>query len=144
MTPSFPQAAKAQMDYAYIANGHMASCNTNLGTIASTSNTLAWTLGGAAVLAGAVALATKSGGGEGGGSGGGEEHTDSSESQAMGTDPITNTGAVNRKMNQYARSPNTVPLQTIGEIVQIRQTSQNPLALIQSMIIVRRSFPATA
>ncbi|MBK9037901.1 MAG: hypothetical protein IPL83_01875 [Bdellovibrionales bacterium] len=110
MTPSFPQAAKAQMDYAYIANGHMASCNTNLGTIASTSNTLAWTLGGAAVLAGAVALATKSGGGEGGGSGGGEEHTDSSESQAMGTDPITNTGTSTGNGTGTPGSPNTVSL----------------------------------
>ena len=108
MTPPFPQAAKAQMDYAYIANDHMASCNTNLGTIASTSNTLAWTLGGAAVLAGAVALATKSGGGEGGSSGGSsEDQTDSSESQTMGTDPITNTGTTGTTGTGIPGSPNT-------------------------------------
>jgi hypothetical protein len=113
MTPPFPQAAKAQMDYAYIANDHMASCNTNLGTIASTSNTLAWTLGGAAVLAGAVALATKSSGS--GGSENTESQSDSSTSQSMSTDPTgadgnsTGTGSLSTP-TATAGKPNVLPL----------------------------------
>lgn len=121
MTPPFPQAAKAQMDYAYIANDHMASCNTNLGTIASTSNTLAWTLGGAAVLAGAVALATKSGGSGNNGDSGSDERentesqSDSSTSQSMSTDPTgadgnsTGTGILSNPTGT-AGNPNVLPL----------------------------------
>lgn len=121
MTPPFPQAAKAQMDYAYIANDHMASCNTNLGTIASTSNTLAWTLGGAAVLAGAVALATKSGGSGNNGDSGSDEgentesQSDSSTSQSMSTDPTgadgnsTGTGSLSSP-TATAGKPNVLPL----------------------------------
>jgi hypothetical protein len=115
MTPPFPQAAKAQMDYAYIANDHMASCNTNLGTIASTSNTLAWTLGGAAVLAGAVALATKSSGSGSGGSGNAESQSDSSTSQSMSTDPTGADGTSNgtgslSSPTATAGKPNVLPL----------------------------------
>lgn len=123
MTPPRPEDAKTQMNYAYIANDHMASCNTNLGTIASTSNTLAWTLGGAAVLAGAVALATKGGGSGGdansGGSGSGnpETESDSSTSQSMTTDPTslesdstgTGTGGPSSPTATAGR-PNVLPL----------------------------------
>ncbi|MBK7842825.1 MAG: hypothetical protein IPJ71_03885 [Bdellovibrionales bacterium] len=123
MKPPSSQAAKAQMDYAYIANDHMASCNTNLGTIASTSNTLAWTLGGAAVLAGAVALATKSGGSgddaTSGGSGNPETESDSSTSQSMSTDPTspesnstgTGTGSPSNPTATAGRA-NVLPLST--------------------------------
>lgn len=116
MNPPFKEAAKAQMDYAYIANDHLASCNKNLGTIAVASNTLAWTLGGAAVLAGAAALATKSRGGGESSSGSGTEgdQTDTSDSQTTSTDPAdTGTGtstSTSTTNTGTPGSPNTISL----------------------------------